>query len=104
VKGLNMADIDELSRQLGAIQSDIKHIRTTTGDTIAQVRTISTAAIRQEASVSSAHKRLDQITPKVEALHDSKNRSVGFLSAIGITCGTIGAIVVKFLSSLLPHV
>ena len=96
-------DIDEISLRLGNIQADLAHIRRNTELTESKVTKISEQSIRHEASVKSAHKRLDafkehleeEIKPHIDDYKNTKQRGIGATAVLGGFFGLIGAGLLK---------
>jgi hypothetical protein len=94
----NVGQIDEISQLLGSMQADIVHIRRNTELTEAKMDKVSEGMIRQDASIRSAHKRIDELEPIVDDYQGIKQKGIGALTIIGAICGFVGALVGKIIS------
>lgn len=100
--------IDTLSKNLGEMLSDIRHIREKTDIINEKVEKTNIATIIHGEKIDSAHKRIDTseknalktakeindtiktIKTKVESHETLKNKGLGIVSIIGILAGGIG--------------
>lgn len=96
-QGDNVAAIDEISQLLGSIQADVLHIRRNTELTEAKMDKLTEASIRQDSSIRSAHKRIDEIKPIVDDYSKTKQKGIGALTLLGAICGFVGAIISKLI-------
>ena len=86
---------------LGAIQADVVHIRRNTEVTDAKMDKINESVIRQDSSLKSAHKRIDEIKPVVDDYAKTKQKGIGALTLLGAICGFVGAVAGKIVNLLL---
>ena len=96
-----MADIDELSRMIGKLQSDINYIRKSTDAIDVKVDKTHEDMIRAKVSVESAHKRIDEISPHVQDFVKLKQRGLGIMGVLSLVFGFIGAFLGKILTVLM---
>lgn len=89
------SDINELSKMLGTMQSDISHIKKLAESTNDRVREVSEKTIRAEVSVLGAHKRLDKVEPAVEDYKRQKSRIIGVIAGSSFASGGLGAALFK---------
>lgn len=101
LEGLPMNTIDELSKTLGTMQSDIAHIRNQTSSIDGKVSKTNEKMIIAETAIKSAHRRLDDLQEKVDNHEDIKNKGVGALTILATVIGIIGAIVAKVFDHIL---
>ena len=94
-------DIDELSRMLGEMQSDISHIRKSTDLIDTKVDKAHENVIELKASAKSAHKRIDALHPHVEDYKKMKQRGIGMMASISAFMGFLGAALMKGLNFFL---
>lgn len=95
-----MSDIDELSRMLGGIQTDILYIRKSTDAIDTKVDKAHENLIEVQASTKSAHKRIDEIVPCVEDYKVMKQRGIGITMVLGAIFGLVGASAFKIMKLL----
>jgi predicted nucleic acid-binding Zn-ribbon protein len=101
---MSNGELDQLSIVIGRLEADIKHIRSSTDVMNEKVNNINDHTIRQEASVKSAHKRIDHITTefkdvknKVDNHENLKNKGIGLIAIVGIAVSTAGTAIINFL-------
>lgn len=91
--------IDELSKTLGVISSDIKHLVNKTANIDDKVETLQNHSVEHKASTKAAHKRIDDIAPKVTEHENLKNKGIGILAVISIVFGILGNAISKVIQS-----
>lgn len=88
--------LDEISRIIGNMQSDLGHIRTRTDEANGKIDTLVTQSLLNETSVKAAHRRIDDIEPEHKELINAKHRTKGAMVAYG----SVGGIVTLFLGKV----
>lgn len=94
-----MPSLDKVSKMLGGLQSDMKHVRKTSETILEKTDKLNETVIIQGQRIKSAHERIDDIEPKVNEHEAIKNQGVGFWIALttisGSVAGCIGAFITK---------
>ena len=96
-----MSNLDEVSKALGGLQSDMRHVRKINESILEKTDKMNESVIIQGQKVAAAHVRLDKMEPKVREHEELKNKGVGFwlaiTTAISSASGVVGSLVTKFL-------
>ena len=92
-----MSGIDELSKTLGVISSDIKHLVGKTSSIDQKVEKLQNSNTHNEIAVKSAHERLDEVIPKVQEHENIKNKGLGVIAVMGTIFGALGSYLAKFI-------
>jgi uncharacterized coiled-coil DUF342 family protein len=88
--------IDDFSRTIGALQSDVSHIRSNTDSTKEKVDVMHEHMIIARRDIKSAHRRLDDIIPHIEDYRKNKHHAAGAYSVLSVISGFIGGVIVWF--------
>lgn len=93
--------IDEISEVIGKFQSNFDHILKSLNGIDSKVDRLTETGILQQASIKSAHKRLDEITPVVREHEIIKNKGAGILTILGMVASFVGVFIGAVVSKLL---
>lgn len=88
-------DIDELSRMIGSIQSDVAHIRRTTEAIDQKTDKTNERVIENSSSLKLVYKRIDDMQVHVDDYRSVKQKGIGVITVVGMVFGFIGALVGK---------
>lgn len=95
-----MSSIDELSKVLGEMQSDMKHVRVRTDDIHREQKDLNEKVIINGIRVEQIDQKVKEISPKVERHEELINKSKGgVVVATGLAgmAGFVGGIIGKIL-------
>lgn len=99
-----MNDIDQISRILGRLESDVGYIRKATDEGNGKIDALTKESILHNASLKAAHKRIDIIEPNVTDFVNLKNKAVGAVCSISGLSAVIGAGLMKCGEYIARHI
>ena len=86
---------ESVSTGLTRLLTRVDLIKEVLDDTSEKVGHIEQQGLRLEMNAKSAHRRLDELTPRVQELHDLKNRSQGVLVVLCLIFGAFGTALLR---------
>lgn len=88
-------ELNEISNAIGRLQADVKHILHQVDGVDRKVESLQASNVENGLSVKNAHRRLDELTPKVDHHESLKNKGLGVIAAVGVIFGVLGALLGK---------
>lgn len=85
-----MSSIDEVSETLGALKSDMEHIKVTTQSILERCEEVTVKIAEHNIEIGANRKRIKKIEPEVASLVSMKNKAAGAISVAGVIGGVLG--------------
>lgn len=95
---MNNTEQESVSLKLEALLTRVDLIKEVLDRTSEKVDHIEQQGLRLDMMNKSAQRRLNELTPKVQELHDLKNRSQGVLIILSLLFGAFGSALLHVLN------